>query len=193
MPCTKHIAHYFLVGIIIHCPIKYEKYIFNVLIFTCNSIQKIMHFLLYLASFSHYCSLPNSPICFQLRKINDQQHWESWQISRDITLRHWAGHSLLFCQILYGCSSGFSTATAEHSKLSKWSVHHYLWTSASPNTLDGGSAKKRMYHCELKKYFNFRKRKQLSFCNSVSKTRTNKSLVDGDSLVFPRWYWKCRS
>lgn len=136
MPCTKHIAHYFLVGIIVHCPIKYEKYIFNVLIFTCSSIQKVMHSLLYLASFPHYSSLPNSPIWFWLRKINDQQHWESWQISRDITLRHCTGHSFLFCQILCGGSSGFSAATGEHSKLSKWGEHHYLWISTRSNTLD---------------------------------------------------------
>lgn len=147
MPCTKHIAHYFLVGVIIHRPIKYEKHIFNVLIFMCSSTQKIMHFLLCLASFPHYSSLPNSPICFQLRKINDQKHWESWQISRDITLRHCSGHSFLLCQILYGCSSGFRAAAAEHRKLSKWGRCHYLWTSARSNTFSGGSARKRMHHC----------------------------------------------
>lgn len=147
MPCTKHIAHYFLVGIIVYRPIKYEKYIFNVLIFTCNSIREIMHFLLYRASFPHYSSLPNSPICFWLRKINDQQHWESWQISGDITLRHCTGHSLLLCRIRYGCSAGFGAATGERSKLSEWGEHHYLWTSTGSKTLDGGSANKRMYHC----------------------------------------------
>lgn len=146
MPCTKHIAQYFLVGVIVHRPIKYEKYIFNVLIFTCNSIRKIMRFLLCLASFPHYSSLPNSPIHFWLRKINDHQHREPWQISREITLRHCTRDSLLRCQTLYGCSSGFSAAT-EHSKLSKRGEHHYLWTSTRSKLLDGRSAKKRMHLC----------------------------------------------